>query len=58
MTKEEIIADERYHTCGRCKHGDTPSDAYPCKECVHGFDYRKDYWEYKGESEVSDETCD
>lgn len=51
MTKEEIIADERYHTCGRCKHGDTPSDAYPCKECVHGFDYRKDYWEYKAESE-------
>ena len=20
MTAEEIIADERYHTCGRCKH--------------------------------------
>lgn len=51
MTAEEIIADERYHTCGRCKHGDTPCDAYPCNECVHGFDYRKDYWEYKGESE-------
>lgn len=51
MTAEEIIADEIYHTCGRCKHGDTPCDAYPCNECVHGFDYRKDYWEYKGESE-------
>ena len=51
MTAEEIIADERYHTCGRCKHGDTPCDAYPCNECVHGFDYRKDYWEYKEESE-------
>ena len=45
MTKEEIIADERYHTCGRCKHEDTPSDDYPCNECVRGFDNRRDFWE-------------
>ena len=46
MTSEEIIADERYHTCGRCKWGDIPCDEYPCNECVHGFDNRKDFWEY------------
>lgn len=45
MTREEIIADERYHTCGRCKYGDTPCDGYPCNECVHGFDNRQDFWE-------------
>jgi len=58
MTSEEIIANEIYHTCGRCKHGDTPSDSYPCNKCVHGFDERKDYWEYKSESEIEDADSD
>ena len=51
MTKEEIIADERYHTCKRCKYGNTPFDDYPCNECVRGFDHRRDFWELE-ESEV------
>jgi hypothetical protein len=46
MTKEEIIADERYHTCGRCKYGDNTDEMYPCNECIHSRDKRKDMWEY------------
>lgn len=45
MTNEEIINDERYHTCGRCKHGNKSFDDYPCNECVRGFDNRRDFWE-------------
>jgi hypothetical protein len=51
MKKEKIIADERYHTCGRCKWKATPDDSYPCNSCIYGFDERKDLWEYDGESE-------
>ena len=54
MTAEEIIADERYHTCGRCKYGDTPCDDYPCNEWVHGFDSRRDFWELAGSDKESD----
>ena len=50
MTKEKIIADERYHTCGRCKWDYTPNEMYPCNQCIHGFDLRKDMWEYEEES--------
>ena len=46
MTREEIIADERYHTCGRCRWGDLNDDFYPCNKCIHGIDKREDYWEY------------
>ena len=46
MTKEEIIADERYHTCGRCRWGDLPEDFYPCNKCIHGVDRREDFWQY------------
>lgn len=45
MTAEEIIADERYHTCGRCKYGDMLDDNYPCNQCIRGFDNREDFWE-------------
>lgn len=47
MTKEEIIADERYHTCGRCKYGDRPDFFEPCNECIHSKDKREDKWELK-----------
>ena len=55
MTKEEIIADERYHTCGRCKWDKLPNEMYPCNQCVHGFDTREDLWEYNEESEEVNE---
>lgn len=45
MTVKEIIADERYHTCERCKYGDMLDDNHPCNQCIHGFDNREDYWE-------------
>lgn len=44
MTNEEIIADERYHTCGRCEWEDIP---YMCHQCKWGEDTRKDLWELK-----------
>jgi hypothetical protein len=47
MTKEEIVADERYHTCGRCKFENIPDEMYPCNNCKHGTDLRKDLWELK-----------
>lgn len=46
MTKEEIIADERYHTCGRCKWEDIP---FICHQCKWGEDTRKDLWQLKDE---------
>ena len=49
MTNEEIIADERYHTCGRCKWEDIP---FICHQCKWGEDVRKDLWQLKEESEV------
>lgn len=53
MTKEEIIADERYHTCGRCRWGDLNEDFYPCNKCIHSADKREDFWQY-AECEVED----
>ena len=44
MTNEEIKADERYHTCGRCKWENIP---YICNQCKWGEDTRKDLWELK-----------
>lgn len=49
MTNEEIIADERYHTCGRCKW----EDIFPpfiCNQCKWGDDTRKDLWQLKEEN--------
>ena len=46
MTAEEIIADERYHTCGRCRWGDIP---FICHQCKWGEDVRKDLWQLKEE---------
>ncbi len=46
MTKEEIIADERYHTCGRCKWKDLSEEFYPCNKCIHSTDKREDFWQY------------
>lgn len=46
MTAEEIIADERYHTCGRCKWEEIP---FICHRCKWGEDTRKDLWELKEE---------
>ena len=54
MTNEEIIADERYHTCGRCKYEDMPDDFYPCNQCIHGVDNREDLWELKEEVRQDD----
>ena len=44
--REEIIADKRYHTCGRCKWGELSDEMYPCNQCLYGTDTRKDFWEY------------
>ena len=51
MTREEIIADERYHTCGRCRWGDLNDDFYPCNKCNHSVDKREDFWQYAEEVE-------
>ena len=45
MTDEEIINDEKYHTCGRCKYKNTPDGKYPCISCIYGPDHRTDLWE-------------
>ena len=45
ITDEEIINNEKYHTCGRCKYDNTPDDKYPCVSCIHGTDHRTDLWE-------------
>ena len=55
MTAEEIIADERYHTCGNCRWGDLSEELYPCNKCNHSFDRRKDYWEYAESDKESEE---
>lgn len=46
MTKEEIIADEKYHTCGRCKWEKLNEELYPCNKCIHSADNREDFWQY------------
>lgn len=51
MKDNELINNEKYHTCGRCKYDYTPDNEYPCKDCIHGTDFRKDLWEYNEESE-------
>lgn len=51
MTDNEIINNEKYHTCGRCKYENTSDDKYPCIDCTHGTDHRTDLWELKQESE-------
>ena len=52
MTDKEIINNEKYHTCGRCKYENAPDDKYPCVSCIYGTDHRTDLWELKQESEV------
>lgn len=47
-SREEIIANERYHTCGRCKWENNPSI---CHQCKWEEDTRKDLWELKEESD-------
>lgn len=54
MTKEEMIADERYHTCGRCKWENIP---FICHACKWGEDTRKDLWELK-KDEAKSMNCD
>jgi len=50
MTNEEIIADERYHTCGRCKWENTDfGTTFVCTRCKWGEDLRKDLWQLKEE---------
>lgn len=51
MTDEEIINNEKYHTCGRCKYENTPNDKYPCINCIYGTNNRTDLWELKQTSE-------
>ena len=46
MTAEEIIEDERYHTCGRCEWEYNP---LICHQCKWGEDVRKDLWQLKEE---------
>lgn len=46
VTKEEIISNPKYHTCGRCKYDYNSQTEYPCNQCIHGFDTRKDMFEY------------
>ena len=53
MKKEKIIADERYHTCGRCKWNNVDDDSRPCDHCIYSMDKREDLWEY-AESEGSE----
>lgn len=54
LTNEEIIANELYHTCGRCKYEDIPDEMYPCNQCKQGTDLRKDLWEYREEHDDTD----
>lgn len=51
MTDEELIKNEKYHTCGRCKYDNTPDDKYPCISCIYGTDHRTDLWELEQQSE-------
>lgn len=54
MTNEELINNEKYHTCGRCKHKNTPDGKYPCIFCIYGTDHRTDLWELEQQSEYED----
>lgn len=58
MTREEIIADEKYHTCGRCRWGDLNDDFYPCNKCIHSVDKREDFWQYAEYEVVEDGNDD
>jgi len=49
MTNEEFINNEKYHTCGRCKHKNTSDGKYPCISCIYGTDHRTDLWELDNE---------
>ena len=51
MTDEEIMTNESYHTCGRCKYDTLPESMYPCNQCIHSKDTRKDLCVFKAESE-------
>lgn len=51
MTDEELINNEKYHTCGRCKYEYTPDNKYPCVSCIYGTDHRTDLWELKEEED-------
>lgn len=44
MEDEKIIADEKYHTCGRCQFEDIP---FICHQCKWGEDTRPDQWQLK-----------
>ena len=57
MTREEIIADERYHTCGRCRWGELNDEFYPCNKCIHGTDKREDFWQYAENEEEKCKEC-
>ena len=54
MTREEMIADERYHVCGRCQWENIP---FICHQCKWGEDTRKDLWNLK-EDETKAKKCD
>lgn len=58
MTNEEIIADERYHTCGRCRWGDLNDEFYPCNKCIHSVDKREDFWELDDLEVKADDKLD
>jgi hypothetical protein len=53
MTDEEIIADERYHTCSRCQHEHEPFSV--CHLCKWGEDTRPDLWKLKEEDTCQEE---
>ena len=57
MTLKEIIEDEKYHTCGRCKwEGIFPP--FICNQCKWGEDTRKDLWQLKdGVIEEEPDDC-
>ena len=55
-TNEEIIADERYHTCGRCKWDGT-FPPFICNQCKWGEDTRKDLWQLKDGIEEEPVDC-
>ena len=54
MKDKEIINNEKYHVCGRCKYEYTPDDKYSCNSCIYGTDHRTDLWELKQENEDKD----
>lgn len=57
MTNEELMADERYHVCGRCKWDGT-MPPFICNQCKWGDDTRKDLWTLKeGCGEEEPDEC-